>query len=586
MRILLENPAGLWALLGIPALIAIHTLQARARHAHSNTLFLLERLAPESRGGWHWERLRNSLPLWLQLLAVSVLAWVLAAPRWVREESSQQIAVVLDASLSMEASLEATRAGLPSRLHSLAALAAETEWTLVESDMRAPTLYRGRELGALLRVLDNWRPSLGGHDLSPSLQFASSLVRGNGVVVLVTDHAELLPGGPAMLSFAMARENTGFVGSAVEAKDGGLAWRALVRNHGMAARTLEWRVKTDGGETTPGSLTLAAGETQIVGGIFPTGVSRLSVELQGDAFPLDDVLPLVRPRPKPVRVSLEVSGAERNLAERLIESMESVQITGAPPEADVLFARLPQDGAATGTKPAVFFPPPSSTGEKLQGWVVTEKHAFVDGTGWQGLVCAESAGIKQQPGDHGLVWRGGTPLIFLRQDRPLPAAPSLVFNFHIAGTNAARIPSFVVLLRRYIESIREGLPIPQALNAITHQAITLAHDPAQGALSLHLDGAAALPLSPAQAAVFRAPPRPCFFQVTQGGTESVLLEAGVQFSDLREADLKTCGPVDTLALHEKTLMRTNSLPDPWRQLWLGLLLALPLATWIASRRNA
>ncbi|MDR2513081.1 MAG: BatA and WFA domain-containing protein [Puniceicoccales bacterium] len=586
MNLLFENPVGLWALLGIPALIAIHTLQARARHTRASTLFLLEHLAPESRSGWHWERLRSSLPLWLQFLAVLALTWVLAAPRWVREESSQQVVVVLDASLSMSAFLEATRAGLPPRLRKLEALAAETEWTLVESNMRAPTLYRGRDLGALLRALEGWAPTLGGHDFTPALQFATSLVRGNGVVVFVTDHAEPLPGGPAMLSFAKPQENTGFVGSSIEEKDGTLTWRALVRNHGVAARSLEWHVKIGDGETVPNKLTLAAGETQIIGGVFPSNAPRLSVQLQRDAFPVDDVLPLVRPRPKPLRVALTVDGPEREIATRLLRGISAVQTVNTPAKADLLFARLPQDDTpATRSCPAIFFPAMGTPGEKLQGWVVAEKHNLVADTAWQSLVCAETGGIKPQTGDHSLVWRGGAPLIFLRQDRALPAAPSLVFNFHIPGTNAARIPAFVVLLRRYIEKVREDLPMPQALNATTHQAIPLACDPAQGSLSLRIDGEVVQPLSPAQTAVFRAPARPCFFQITQGSPENILLEAGVQFSDLREAALKDCGLADTLVLHEKTLMRTNSLPDPLRRLWLTLLLALPLAAWIASQRS-
>ena len=60
------NPAGLWVLLGVPAILAIHFLQQRARVARTSTWFLIEKLAPDSARGRTWDRLptgpRRSLP--------------------------------------------------------------------------------------------------------------------------------------------------------------------------------------------------------------------------------------------------------------------------------------------------------------------------------------------------------------------------------------------------------------------------------------------------------------------------------------------------------------------------------------------
>src|SRR3954470_12295170 len=92
------NPAGLWVLLGVPAILVIHFLQQRARTARTSTWFLIEKLAPDSARGPTWHRLGNSRSFWLQLIAVLLAAWVLAEPRWVREESAQTVVVVFDAS--------------------------------------------------------------------------------------------------------------------------------------------------------------------------------------------------------------------------------------------------------------------------------------------------------------------------------------------------------------------------------------------------------------------------------------------------------------------------------------------------------
>ncbi|MDR2862904.1 MAG: BatA domain-containing protein [Puniceicoccales bacterium] len=580
MHVIFDNPAGLWALLGIPALLVIHILQARARRVSSSTLFLLDRLAPESRGGWQWERLRNSIPLWLQLLAVLVLAWVLTEPRWIRENASQQIIVVLDSSLSMDAALDDTRARLPARLRTVAALAMRTEWTLLESDSRAPVLYRGDSLDALGDALAKWRPALGEHDFSPVLQLATALARGHGAVVFVTDHAEEVSGGAAVLSFAKPRDNTGFVGSSVEETSEGVVWHALVRNHGATRRSLEWRVKAGERETQPVALVLAPGETQAIGGTLPPAAAA-TVLLAPDGFTLDDSLPLVRPRIKPVRVSLQISGPEREAVERVLRGVEGIQIVNTPGDADLFFAQRAPDGTGVvRAKPSVLFPAADSPEKPLEGWVVADSHALVSGVAWQGLICATATALPLRAEDSALVWRGDTPLVTLRQENPRPTPPSLFFNFHPSKTNALRLPAFVILLRRYIESIREALPGSFAVNADTHQRIPLAFVPEEGGLLLSQSGVRT-PLTAAQAAVFRAPARPGFFQVMQG--EKILLDGAAQFSDSREADLTRCGPVDTLAVRERALAHASSVPDPWRPFWLALLLALPLLAWVAGR---
>src|ERR1043165_3348306 len=103
MMPIFANPLGLWALLGLPVILAIHFLQQRARVARTSTWFLIEKLSPDSARGRTWDRIRSSRILWLQLASVLLAAWVLAEPRWVRAESAQTVVIVLDASASMEA---------------------------------------------------------------------------------------------------------------------------------------------------------------------------------------------------------------------------------------------------------------------------------------------------------------------------------------------------------------------------------------------------------------------------------------------------------------------------------------------------
>src|SRR5882757_9209236 len=95
------NPAGFWALVGVPAILAIHFLQQRSKRAVTSTWFLIEPFAPRSVGGRTWEKLRSSRSLWLQLLATLMANWLLAEPRWPRSDSAQTVVLVLDSSVSM-----------------------------------------------------------------------------------------------------------------------------------------------------------------------------------------------------------------------------------------------------------------------------------------------------------------------------------------------------------------------------------------------------------------------------------------------------------------------------------------------------
>ena len=95
------NPLGLWALMGIPVIILIHFLQRKAMILPVSTLFLLEKTQREASTGRNFDRITHSIPLWMQILGVMLLAWLLAEPRFPMARSTQRIAIVVDSSASM-----------------------------------------------------------------------------------------------------------------------------------------------------------------------------------------------------------------------------------------------------------------------------------------------------------------------------------------------------------------------------------------------------------------------------------------------------------------------------------------------------
>ena len=137
------NPAGLWVLLGLPAILAIHFLQRQAVILPISTLFLLEKTQRESASGRRLDRLMNSVPLWMQLLGVLLLTWLLAEPRYQKPRSTQRVAIVLDSSASMAVGKDKLKEKLVASLSELQGPAAALEMTVLESTPGKPRLYAG-----------------------------------------------------------------------------------------------------------------------------------------------------------------------------------------------------------------------------------------------------------------------------------------------------------------------------------------------------------------------------------------------------------------------------------------------------------
>jgi hypothetical protein len=269
--ITLGNPAGLWALAAIPAILAIHFLQRESRRETISTLFLLEQLAPESAEGRRFERLRQSVPLWLQLLAALLITWLLAQPRWVRRDSAQHVVIVLDSSVSMSVFHEEMMRALEAATRRLGGAAAHTEWHLLESDMERPTLYEGSDRGRLLQAAAAARPHLGAHDFAPALAAAQALLRGRGILLFVTDRRYDLPAGAHLLAVGHPIENCGFAGAACE----GRKWSALVKNYGSAPQRRSWWLEARGQKSPAHEIDLAPGQTDVLQGEFPADADLL-----------------------------------------------------------------------------------------------------------------------------------------------------------------------------------------------------------------------------------------------------------------------------------------------------------------------
>ena len=592
MSFFFANPWGLLALVAIPAIVAIHFLQEQSHRVRASTLFLLEHARPTSEQGFRIERFHNSLPFWMQLLAASALAWLLAEPRWVGAEPRQTVAVVLDSSASMQAFRQATLDALAKRLRGWEASASRTDWHLLETGPRRPPLYAGPSLAKLRAAAeDRWQPTLGSHSFTDALAAARALVpAGGGGVLLVTDRPADLPADVAVLSVAAAIDNVGFSGGRVETTASRPAWRVLITNHSSSAQTRELSMRAAGSEgradgpplAPPQPIELAAGQSRSFTAEWPAdGPERIVRTLNADRFSLDDTLPLVAPVLRQVRLANRLQGPAGELLAKMLSAADGVEQVDETGEADLVVDRLGSEPDADAVLVAVGTATtdaddddPSETPRLDPAWVAAEDHPLVRDLGWGSLLSGPAGDEPLTLSDTPLLWKDGQPLAFLRST---PRADgqwldTLVLNWDLGGSTASRTAAVVVLLARFVERVREGIPRSWAANVETGQAI-----PLPGGRQT------------------RAPETPGFFTVPITSPSSLvaasgsdeprpLLSGAAQFADARECDFRDCTPLDTLESIQMERIVKRSVADPWAPLWIAAAATALLISWSWRRR--
>ncbi|MGF1452753.1 MAG: BatA domain-containing protein [Opitutales bacterium] len=580
MNFFFANPAGFWGLLALPAIVAIYLFQRKARRVPVATSFLLEPQARVSYAGRRLAFWRHSWAFWLQMLAALLLGLLLAQPRWLREDSQQRVALVLDDSASMQAFRSAAAAAVESVSAELASTAATTQFLLRGSRAESDRLYGGDNRLALLEALDGWQPTHGAHPIEPALQAARLAAGTEGRVIFVTDHAAIdLPADIEVLAVGEPTDNVGIAGIRVRENEDQVIWQAVLRNYSNAAQTRAWWVEGEDVKTAQRALTLAPGGASTISGRFPDGAEKLSLRLENDALPIDDHAPLVAPKPRPVSYRLYGEAGFNGFVREVLDLLAGVR-WGQGAEADLALAlSAPGRLRELPSAPHEVHFGNQSSGEGSSMYnpqALVEFNPLVEGLSLDGLVFPVGGGnlfeLPQQADV--LIWDNTVPLVFLE---PLEEGRRLVFNFDVPNSNLDRLPGFVILLQRFIEQIRSEKASFWQENFELGQILPL--PPVNGEFTLETSDRQE-PLSlPA-----RAPSAPAFFAVALDSKP--LLEGATQFLDVREADLRRAASHDGVSGSNRAAAVANSTQDFLLPLWVLLGVALLLASYHLSERNA
>ena len=605
-NLILSNPIGLWALLGIPAILLIHFLQRQSEEIQISTLFLLQQMQRESVEGRRFERIRSSVPLWLQILMVLLLTWLITQPRILRKDSVQPIAIVLDSSASMTAFAEEGGQQLLTELRDLQRKAGRTEFYLIESSLASASLYRGTDLQEFEAALLDWEPAIGEHDFGPALRVGRNLVGRQGLLIMLTDQLDEeadLPFDATLLAVGKPKTNLGFAGlRIIEGADGKEPrWTAMVRNYSDQNVEREWFLAAGPQRSTPQSLTLAAGEIRSIEGPFPENTEFCTLHLAQDAFTPDDVLPMARPQPRTLTLRpVVVPGLEAEAA-KVAGSIVHSRVTDPndPATPDIIISSYdPLRPALPASSAIVFMEHPLKENAIVTGKLIAENHALINHLNWEPLIVRRSLQIPRREMDKVLLWQEDRPMIMLREAGSMR---QLMFNFDLKGSNALKLPAFIVLIHRFAETIRQQKPALERKVLETGQLLKLVIP--LGAIEAEATGEAApkpfrfafdswngandfeMEVPRDDIARQHAPIYPGYLRVWYG--EEKILEASTFFADTREADLRSAASRNDLKGVGDALVERHTETDANWVIWvlvLALLLLLSWA-WIAWRQS-
>ncbi len=556
MTFFLNEPSGLWALLGVPAILLIHFLQRKSQTFSSTTLFLLKRAQPQSSSGKRFERLTPSIPLWLQLLLVLFISWILTDPKFQSEKTILPVAIVLDSSASMQVHHNEALITLKKKLEKIDRREQEFDLQISESSLQKDIIYRGNSLEEALIYIQNWQPTMGATDPTDALMLARSRLQNEGLLIYLTDHLiENLPYQAQLLAVGAPTSNVGFTG--VSSDSSAKRWEVLIRNYSDEEQVRTWTLRYPDGSSSPTQeITLSPREIKTISAEFPTQVETAILTLSGDLFSLDDHIPLLLPQPKALSITNELSSKMDSFYKRLTSAIPHLK---AQEKTDLRFLSYDPLMPFLIEGDALVFIDETSPGQTyLKGGILAASHPLMEGLNWQSLSARETISIPVENSDQVLLWQGEVPLIFLREGvKQIQLAETnsegepvylespyrqLIFNFDPALSNAERLPAMIILIQRFIETVRLDKVRYEATLTETQQAISIPlPEEAQQCRVISTNFSfesetETFPLEKSSYEMMNESPR--FTKVFID--EQLLYQTASYFADCREADLSQC----------------------------------------------
>ncbi|HVS09679.1 MAG TPA: VWA domain-containing protein [Planctomycetota bacterium] len=587
------EPLGLFALLAVPAVLALHGFRRRFRPREVSALFLWQSEAPSALAGRRRERVLRSPSLWLELAAALLLALAFAGPRLAAAARAEHLVVVLDGSASMgavsggESAHERARAIVGETID---ALPRGSRATLIESGSRPRVLAGPAAFTAeALQHLESWRPSGARHDLGPALALAIELAA-EGAITVVTDRFEPEAFPPQVEVIALGRPTDNLaITHAARSRElaGGVARDSAflsVSSFAQVPRRATLVLKSDGRRLLEREIDLAPAERLQLALDLPPDTGLVEARLSGDALAIDDHAWLA---PAPERTLalhselapeearfLGLSGASGPI-ERWLELVPGSVAAGSSAAAHLVLAHAPSGGPSTWT---LVFEPLGEGRKDLIGPFLAERgHRLLEGVTLDGIVWSADPALRL--GGVPVVSAGNLPLL---TDDERDGRRVLRLDLDPLRSSLQRSPDFPILLANWAELRRAELPGPERTNLALGESLSFrAGAGMEGPYVLQgpagaASGAVRRELPPREHTVVDDLEEPGVYVLSSSGGRE-LARFAVSFLDPGESDLRALSSGRRPASAAQGTLAADTSPV---QAWLvALALTALLADW-------
>jgi len=532
--------------------------------------------------GRKFDKIAHSIPLWMQLLIVLLATLLLIQPRYIDNQSTQRIAIVVDSSASMSVFKEKVKNKI---LEQISITQGNASNVLLDSDLSKDRVYHGDSVEELELAIEAWQPSAGTSNPHHTLRVARSLSGHDGVLLYITDTpVRSIPYNAAVHAIGEVKDNVGFTGVSFDSTSGSLVWKASIRNYSLNPVVTNWTLTTDQGEqTSPREISLAAGELKVITGPFPEGRDRIQLELSEDVFTYDNILPMVIPAAKILEVYTTCNEQLTPIADKIVSNFEGLNSQSNEQFADLTIQSKSAEVKKFGTNPSIIFlDSQGSSSDYLAEPVVSTDDVLTEGLNWSSLLVSKEKRFELTKWDRPLVWVGEEPIIFVREVLIglSESNKQLVLNFNLLESNAEQQEAIAIMFYRFLNKQRKAKSSLQRQMTELDQPIELSIDQ-EGSNTVieyrDLSGKVAElhEFDPKQPV--KAPSRVGFYSVRQG--EDYLLHASNFYADTREADLRACDEGVLKAVKEGVAVDVSSEDDSLWRVWTLLILAALCTAW-------
>jgi hypothetical protein len=326
--------------------ILLYVLKLRRREQDVSSTLLWRRATYDMQANAPWQRLRITLPLVLQVLALLALVLVLAQPAYTQSSRVRgDIVLIVDQSYGMQASdVSPSRfAAALARAHAIAGSLGSGNVMSVIGMAAQPhvAIADSADGAAISQAIDGLRPGVSTPNFLAALSLARSLARGAETqVIVLTSRQSGISSLPLTVPFPVRIERIGgnlrdlaVTNIGVRCAGGRCLALARVSNLGVSSERSDLQLSADGQIADVRPLSLRPGaETTVFSEPLPAGISSVHAQLTArDDVTADKSAWAVVGQPQTLRVLL----VSRNdfFLQSALDTDPSIRLTAVKPAA-------------------------------------------------------------------------------------------------------------------------------------------------------------------------------------------------------------------------------------------------------------